>query len=142
VGEEMVDDRMIVTRDAPAGRNHYPHARIYDRLVFVTSQVGRDPGSGELVAGGFEPEFRQALKNVDAILRAAGSSMERLLQATVILEDEGDFQAMNRIYDETIQEPWPARTSFVAKLAGQACCAISVVATKNEADNRKLTETT
>jgi len=125
---------MLVTSDAPAGRNHYPHARIYDRLVYVTSQVGRDPASGELVAGGFESEFRQALKNVDAILRAANSSIDRLLQATVILEEESDFQAMNRIYDEMIREPWPARTSFVAKLAGGACCAIAVVAAKNEAN--------
>lgn len=136
-GREIVDDRMLITSDAPAGRNHYPHARIYDRLVFVTSQVGRDPVSGDLVGGGFESEFRQALKNVDAILRAADSSMERLLQTTVILEDENDFLAMNRIYDEAIREPWPARTSFVGNLPGRACCAIAVVAAKNETHSPK-----
>lgn len=128
----MIDDRMLIVEGAPPGRNHYPHARIFDRLVFVTSQVGRDPDSGELVDGGFENEFRQAFRNVETILRAAGSSMERLLQVTVILEEAHDFEAMNRIYDEVIRRPWPARTSLVARLAGRACCSVSVIAAKND----------
>jgi 2-iminobutanoate/2-iminopropanoate deaminase len=128
----LIDDRMLIVEGAPPGRNHYPHARIFDRLVFVTSQVGRDPDSGELVDGGFENEFRQAFRNVETILRAAGSSMERLLQVTVILEEAHDFEAMNRIYDEVIRRPWPARTSLVARLAGRACCSVSVIAAKND----------
>jgi 2-iminobutanoate/2-iminopropanoate deaminase len=128
----LIDDRMLIVEGAPPGRNHYPHARIFDRLVFVTSQVGRDPDSGELVDGGFENEFRQAFRNVETILRAAGSSMERLLQVTVILEEARDFEAMNRIYDEVIRRPWPARTSLVARLAGRACCSVSVIAAKND----------
>lgn len=127
----MANDRMLILDTAPVSLNHYPHARIFDQLVFVTSQVGRDPATGKLVAGGFEPEFRQALRNVDTIVTAAGSSLRRVLSATVMLENESDVEAMNRIYDETFADLWPARTTLITGLPGSSCCSIAVVAARD-----------
>jgi 2-iminobutanoate/2-iminopropanoate deaminase len=128
----MTEDRMLILDTAPKSHNNYPHARIYNDLVFVTSQVGRDPETGTLVKGGFEPEFRQALRNVETIVTAAGSSLKRVLNATVVLENEDDVAAMNRIYDETFPDLWPARTTLITGLPGTSCCSIAVMAARED----------
>ncbi len=98
--------------DAPEPRGPYPHARVDGDLVFVTGQIGRDPATGEFVAGGFEPEFHQAIDNLAAILAQCGTGLDRVLHACVQFVDEDDLDAMNRIHAERFVEPYPARTSF------------------------------
>jgi len=110
----MSKDATITIKDAPEPRGPYVHARRHGALVYVTAQIGRDPKTGDFVKGGFEAEFNQAIDNVEAILMAAGSSLDRVVKAQIEFVDESDLDAMNRIYGERFHEPLPARTSFGA----------------------------
>jgi 2-iminobutanoate/2-iminopropanoate deaminase len=110
----MSKDLTITIDGAPEPRGPYVHARQHGALVYVTAQIGRDPKTGDFVKGGFEAEFNQAIDNVEAILKAAGSSLDRVVRAQIEFVDEGDLDAMNRIYGERFHEPLPARTSFGA----------------------------
>ena len=104
----------ITTEDAPEPRGPYPHVRIDGDHVWVTGQIGRDPGTGDFVEGGFEPEFHQAISNLEAILIAAGSSLGDVVQTCVQFVVEDDLDAMNSVYAERFPTPYPARTSFGA----------------------------
>lgn len=108
----MSQDPTLTTEDAPQPRGPYPHARVDGDLVFVTGQIGRDPATDDFVPGGFEAEFHQAITNLETILEQSGSSLGRVLHASVQFVDEDDLDAMNRIYGERFVEPYPARTSF------------------------------
>jgi 2-iminobutanoate/2-iminopropanoate deaminase len=108
----MPDDQVFTTKEAPIPRGPYVHARRHGGLVWVTGQIGRDPESGDFVKGGFEPEFNQAIDNLEAILKAAGSSLDRVVRTQIEFVNESDLDAMNRIYGERFHEPLPARTSF------------------------------
>ena len=110
----MSKDLTITIDGAPEPRGPYVHARQHGALVYVTAQIGRDPKTGDFVEGGFEAEFNQAIDNVEAILKAAGSSLDRVVKAQIEFVDEGDLDAMNRIYGERFHKPLPARTSFGA----------------------------
>ena len=102
----------VTTENAPEPRGPYPHVRIHGDQVWVTGQIGRDPSSGDFVPGGFEPEFHQAITNLEAILEEAGSSLSQVVHTCVQFVDEDDLDAMNRIYGERFPTPFPARTSF------------------------------
>src|SRR5438552_18796542 len=108
----MGSDPTVVTKDAPEPRGPYVHARQHGGLVYVTAQIGRDPKTGDFVQGGFEAEFEQAIDNLEAILKASGSSLDRVVKAPIELGDEDDLDSMNRIYGARFNEPLPARTSF------------------------------
>lgn len=108
----MNSDRTITTKGAPEPRGPYVHAREHGGLVYVTAQIGRDPRTGDFVAGGFDAEFNQAIDNLESILKASGSSLDRVVKAQIEFVDEGDLDAMNRIYGERFHDPLPARTSF------------------------------
>ena len=110
----MSPDRTITIKGAPEPRGPYVHARQHGGLVYVTAQIGRDPKTGDFVAGGFEAEFNQAIDNVEAILKAAGTSLDKVVKAQIEFVNEADLDAMNRIYGERFHEPLPARTSFGA----------------------------
>src|SRR5438132_5417226 len=110
----MSSDPTITIKEAPEPRGPYVHARQHGGLVWVTGQIGRDPKTGDFVSGGFEAEFNQAIDNLEAILSAAGSSLDRVVRAQIEFVDEKDLDAMNRIYGERFKEPLPARTSFGA----------------------------
>jgi 2-iminobutanoate/2-iminopropanoate deaminase len=108
----MSTDRTVTTKDAPEPRGPYVHAREHGGLVYVTAQIGRDPKTGDFVEGGFEAEFNQAIDNLEAILKASGSSLKKVVKAQIEFVDEGDLDSMNRIYGERFHDPLPARTSF------------------------------
>jgi 2-iminobutanoate/2-iminopropanoate deaminase len=123
------DDVALTTDAAPVPRGSYVHARVHDGLVWVTGQIGRDPGTGEFVVGGFEAELQQAISNLEAILVEAGSSLAQVIRTEVQFVDEGDLDAMNRIIGERFPQPYPARTSYgVAFLWKGARVQISCVA--------------
>jgi 2-iminobutanoate/2-iminopropanoate deaminase len=109
-----MSDDAITIEQAPVPRGPYVHARKHGGLVWVTGQIGRDPKTGDFVEGGFEAEFNQAIDNLEAILVAAGSSLDRVVRAQIEFVDERDLDAMNRIYGERFHDPLPARTSFGA----------------------------
>ena len=108
----MKPDPTVTTKGAPIPRGPYVHARKQGGLIWVTGQIGRDPGTGDFVKGGFEAEFHQAIDNLEAILKASGSSLDRVVRTQIEFVDESDLDAMNRIYGERFKPPLPARTSF------------------------------
>ena len=108
----MKNDDAITLDTAPIPRGPYVHARKHGGLVYVTGQIGRDPKTGDFVEGGFEAEFQQAIDNLEQILIASGSSLDRVVRAQIEFINESDLDAMNRIYGERFKEPLPARTSF------------------------------
>jgi 2-iminobutanoate/2-iminopropanoate deaminase len=110
----MSEDKTITIKEAPVPRGPYVHARRHGGLVWVTGQIGRDPKTGDFVKGGFEAEFNQAIDNLEAILKAAGTSLDRVVRTQIEFVEESDLDAMNRIYGERFPEPLPARTSFGA----------------------------
>ena len=107
-----MSDITVTTEGAPEPRGPYPHVRIDSDHVWVTGQIGRDPASGDFVPGGFEPEFHQAITNLEQILAEVDCSLADVVQTCVQFIDEDDLDAMNRIYGERFPVPYPARTSF------------------------------
>ena len=107
-------EKALVSKDAPEPRGPYPHLRTDGGLVWVTGQIGRDPRTGGFVNGGFGPEFRQAITNLENILAEVGASLTDVVHTCVQFVEESDLDAMNRIYGERFPAPRPARTSFGA----------------------------
>ncbi|NLC40494.1 MAG: RidA family protein [Clostridiaceae bacterium] len=107
--------RDIITTDAaPAAIGPYSQAVTADNLVFVSGQLGIDPVSG-VMADSLEDQTRLALKNLDAILTAAGSSAADVVKATVFLTDMDDFALVNELYGDYFPSPYPARAAFAVK---------------------------
>ena len=129
----MKEDETITIDKAPIPRGPYVHGRKHGGLVYVTGQIGRDAKTGDFVEGGFEAEFIQAIDNLEEILKAAGSGLDRVVRAQIEFIDEKDLDAMNRIYGERFKAPLPARTSFgVAFLWKGAKVQIDCVAAVDE----------
>lgn len=85
--------------------------------VYVSGNVPVDSETGDLVEGGVGPQTRQVLENVEAILTAAGSSMDDVVRAGVFMTDMDAFGEMNAVYEEFMTEPYPARTAVKAEMA-------------------------
>ena len=121
----------VAAPGAPAAIGPYSHAVEADDTLWVSGQVGIDPASGQMVPGGIESETRQALKNLEAVLKAAGYTARDVVQAQVYLADMNDFAAMNAIYAETFKTEPPARATVqVARLPKDARIEIACVAVK------------
>ena len=126
----MAEREAISTTEAPAAVGPYSQAIRAGNLVFTAGQLGIDPGSGELAAGGVAPQAEQALANLEAILGAAGSGLANLVTVTVFLVDIADWAAVNEVYARRIPEPFPARSAFaVRELPRGALVEIEAVAT-------------
>jgi 2-iminobutanoate/2-iminopropanoate deaminase len=110
----MTTREPIRTDAAPAAAGAYSQAIRAGELVFTAGQLGIDPASGEL-ADGITAQAEQALRNVAAILEAAGSGLDRLVKVTVFLADIGDWPALNEVYTSVVPEPFPARSAFAVR---------------------------
>jgi len=120
---------IIQTNQAPAAVGPYSQAVKIDRLVFVAGQVPIDPATGQLAEPDIQVQTRQALKNVAAVLQAAGTDMGRVVKATVFLADMEDFARMNEIYAEFFPTDPPARACVqVARLPRDARVEIEAIA--------------
>jgi 2-iminobutanoate/2-iminopropanoate deaminase len=98
-------------------------------FVFTSGQIGIDPKTGQMVPGGLEAEAEQVLKNLTAVLEAAGSSIAYVVKATVFLADMNDYAAMNDIYRRHFKQDFPARSAVqVAKLPANARIEIEAIA--------------
>lgn len=104
--------RVIHTPKAPAAIGPYSQAIGAGSIVFLSGQVGLDPATGQLVAGGFEAEARRVFENLAAVAEAAGSSLAAAVRVTVYLTDFGQFAVANRIMQEYFREPYPARVTI------------------------------
>ena len=122
--------RVIRTDKAPAPFQGAPYSQAiaHGGLVFVSGQVGVDPG-GNMVEGGIAEQTEQVMKNLSAILEAAGTSLQSVVKATIFLADLGDFQAMNEVYARHMGDEPPARATFqVAALPAGAVVEIEMIA--------------
>ena len=121
----------IHTASAPAALGPYSQAIRCGALLFCSGQTGLDPTTGALVEGGVEPEARQVLRNIAAVLGAAGLSFDHVVKTTIFLADMADFTAVNRIYAEAFPAGavLPARSTVqVAALPVKARVEIEVIA--------------
>lgn len=85
-----------------------------DGTLFLSGMVGVVPGTDTLVAGGIAPETRQTMENIEAVLRAHGSSLDRVVKCTVFLADIGEWDAFNQVYTTFFSPPYPARSALGA----------------------------
>jgi len=123
----------ITTENAPAALGPYSQGVAVTELglVFTAGQVGLDPRTGELVPGGTEAETRRLLDNLEAVLTAAGSGLDRVVRATFYLVDLADFAAVNKIYAERIGGTLPARSTIqISALPKGARIEVDLVATR------------
>ena len=121
---------VVRTEAAPAPFQGAPYnqAIVAGDLVFVAGQLGLKPGD-TAIEGDIATQTEQALRNLAAILEAAGSSLDKLVKTSVFLQDLGDFAAMNEVYARHVGERPPARSTFeVAKLPSGALVEIDAVA--------------
>ena len=105
---------IVTSKNAPKALGPYSAGVKAGNFVFTAGQLGIDPENGEFVSGSVEDQTRQALKNLAAILEAAGSSLENVVKTTVFLKDMDDFGAMNGIYGQYFVEEFPARSAVQA----------------------------
>jgi 2-iminobutanoate/2-iminopropanoate deaminase len=101
----------ISTSDAPAAIGPYSQAIVVGKLVFCSGQLGLDPATGELVTG-VEAQAERALRNLTAVLAAAGATWGEVVKTTVFLADIADFTAVNAVYATFMPDPPPARSTF------------------------------
>jgi 2-iminobutanoate/2-iminopropanoate deaminase len=120
---------IIQTEDAPAAIGPYSQAVKANGLVFASGQIPIDPGSGQFVEGGIKEQTKQVLKNLTAVLEAAGSGLNRVVKTTVFLADMQEFGAMNEVYGEFFKEEPPARATVeAARLPRDARVEIEAIA--------------
>ena len=104
----------IQTENAPAAIGPYSQAIKANGFVFVSGQIPIDPQTGEFVAGGIAEQTARVLKNLTAVLEAAGSSLEQVVKTTVFLADMKEFSGMNEVYATFFPNPPPARATVAA----------------------------
>ncbi len=122
--------RAVATDGAPSAIGPYSQAVDAGNLVFVAGQVGRDPVTGELPAG-VEAQTERAMRNIQAILEAAGLSWANVAKTTCLLAEIEDFQAFNGIYVKFVTDPRPARATYAVKaLPGGALVEIEAFAVR------------
>lgn len=122
-------NQTIHTDNAPAAIGPYSQAVKTGNLVFVSGQLPIDPATGAFAGQDIASQTRQSLKNVSAILEAAGYTCADVGKSTVLLADIADFAAMNAVYAEFFRENCPARAAFAVKdLPKGALVEIEVVA--------------
>jgi len=102
----------ISTPKAPGAIGPYSQAVKVNNLVFVSGQIPLNPETGQVVQGDIKAQAGQALENIKAILKAAGSSLNDVVKTTVFMKNLKDFAAMNAVYQEYFQENPPARTTI------------------------------
>jgi 2-iminobutanoate/2-iminopropanoate deaminase len=115
--------------DAPKAIGPYSHAVRTGQLLFVSGQVPIDPATGKLVDGDISAQTQRVMQNLDAVLRAAGLSLEDVLRTTIFLADMNDFAAVNAVYGTFFSEPYPARATVqVSRLPKDARVEIDAIA--------------
>ena len=111
----MSDLKPVKTDQAPGAIGPYSQAMSVDGWVFCSGQIPIDPATGELVGGDIGVQTHQVLKNLAAVLEAAGASLARVVKTTVFLSDMGDFVSMNEVYAEHFGDHRPARAAVAVK---------------------------
>lgn len=107
--------KIIKTEKAPAAIGPYSQAVEADGFLFISGQIPIDPATGKLVEGAITEQTEQVLKNIGAILKAAGLEYSNVVKTTCLLADMADFKEMNAVYASYFKEDCPARATFAVK---------------------------
>jgi 2-iminobutanoate/2-iminopropanoate deaminase len=120
---------VIATKDGPAAIGPYSQAIRANGFVFVSGQIALDPVTNTLVTGDVAFQTDRVLKNLSGILKAAGTSLEKVVRSTVFLKNMGEFAAMNEVYGSYFSSAPPARSTVeVARLPKDVLVEIDVIA--------------
>jgi 2-iminobutanoate/2-iminopropanoate deaminase len=103
--------RAVSAADAPGAIGPYSPAIKAGNLVFLSGQIPLDPATGQIVSGDIAAQTEQVMRNVAALLRAAGAGFEHVVRTTVYLTDMTEFAAMNEVYGRHVADPPPARAT-------------------------------
>ena len=110
----MTERSIVATQGAPDAIGPYSQAVVAGDLVFCSGQVAFDPATMKIVEGGIRAETERCIRNLSAVLAAAGSSLDQALRLTVYLADMGEFGAMNEVYGTFFGAEPPARVTIEA----------------------------
>ena len=121
--------QIVSTDDAPQAIGPYSQAVKAGGLVYASGQIPLDPRTGQFVEGGIREQTEQVFRNLSAVLKAAGTGLDRVVKATVFLADMGDFAEMNEVYGRYFTQEPPARSTVqAARLPRDARVEIDVIA--------------
>jgi 2-iminobutanoate/2-iminopropanoate deaminase len=124
----------VATPDAPKAIGPYSQAVTCGDLVFTAGQIALDPATMQIVDGGIAEQTERVLANLEAVLRAAGTDLGRVVKTTVFLQRMSDFAAMNEVYARRFGEHRPARSTVAAAgLPRDVLVEIEVVAAREKA---------
>ena len=120
------------TDKAPAAIGPYSQAIEVNGMIYTSGMIPIDPSTGELVTGSVEAQAEQAISNLEALLAASGSSIEKAVKTVVFISNMDDFGKINEVYAKHFKEPYPARSCVqVARLPKDVAIEIEAVAVKN-----------
>ena len=120
--------KIISTDNAPAAIGPYSQAVQFGDLLFVSGQIPLDPQTGEMVAGDIEAQTKQVMKNVKAIIEAAGMTLQNVLKCSCFLNNMENFVKFNSVYDSYFKESLPAReTVEVGRLPKDVLVEVSAI---------------
>jgi 2-iminobutanoate/2-iminopropanoate deaminase len=120
--------KIIATKDAPQAIGPYSQAIRNGDLLFVSGQIALDPQTGTLIEGDIEAQTEQVLKNIAAIIDAAGMSLQDVVKCSCFLKDMNDFVRFNAVYEKYFGESLPAReTVEVARLPKDVMVEVSAI---------------
>ncbi len=104
-----MEKKVVNTDEAPAAIGPYSQALKVGEMVFVSGQIPIDPATGDIVQGDIKAQTRQVLTNLNAVLTAAGSSLEKTVKTTVYITNMDEFSQVNEVYSEFFTDQPPAR---------------------------------
>ena len=104
--------KAIKTDHAPAAIGPYSQAVVSGNLLFTSGQLPIDPATGKIPEGSIAEKAHRVFQNLEAIAAAAGTTLDKDVKTTVFLADIANFQAVNHVYAEYFNEPYPARSAF------------------------------
>jgi len=119
--EQITVSSPLSTTNAPAAIGPYSQAIQNGNLLFISGQTPLDPVTGQIVPGGPAAEAEQCLKNMRAILQAAGMDMQHVVKVTVFLTDMAHFSLVNEVYAKAFAVPFPARSCVAVRALPRGC---------------------
>jgi 2-iminobutanoate/2-iminopropanoate deaminase len=134
----FAEKKVISTPNAPAAIGPYSQAIRVGNTLYLSGQLGLDPKTGKFTPGGFEAQARQALKNQQAVLQAAGFSLDDVVQCQIFVKDLSNYSKFNAIYKEFFKKDFPARAVLeVSRIPADGLIEITMVAVKSDGGGRR-----
>ncbi|MEA2069803.1 MAG: RidA family protein [Asgard group archaeon] len=125
--------KIIHTKKAPAAIGPYSQGVLANNIVFISGQIPFDPDTNELIKGSIAKQTKQVLKNIQAVIEAAGGKLQDIVKCTVFLQNMDDFSEMNKIYETFFTNDPPARAAVeVARLPKDVGIEIEAFALLND----------